>query len=156
LNCYLDYAATQDKVASFLAVQPSQSFHVIKVQEDGLVESIEPVIRANLWINGGYFVFKKDIFDYIREGEELVNEPFHRLIEQRQLAAYRHDSFWACMDTLKEKTMFDEMYARGKTPWTVWETPAGNGNPRETRSPEPSNGKNIININQFWFRRSVG
>jgi glucose-1-phosphate cytidylyltransferase len=119
---YVENFYQQDKVASFLCVQPSQSFHVVSIADDGLVSRIAPVVDEELWINGGFFIFKNEIFDYIRDGEELVYEPFQRLIAERQLAAHRHYGFWACMDTLKEKKLFDEMYARGETPWTVWES----------------------------------
>lgn len=122
LNLYLDHFTAHDKIASFLAVQPSQSFHVVSVREDSLVNKIEPAGNSGLWINGGYFVFKQEIFDYIQQGEELVLEPFQRLIAKNELIAYRNPGFWACMDTLKEKIMFDEMYAKGDTPWAVWES----------------------------------
>ncbi len=121
---YLDFAYQQNKVANFLCVQPSQSFHIVEMGNDNLVSSIHTVDRADLWINGGFFVFKKEIFDYMRDGEELVQEPFHRLIAEQQLVGYRHRGFWACMDTLKEKMMFDELYARGTMPWAVWEKSA--------------------------------
>lgn len=122
LNIYLDHFYKQDKIASFLCVQPSQSFHVVSVDNDSLVQNIQPAMDANLWINGGFFALKKEIFDYIKPGEELVAEPFQRLIDRQQLVGYRNPGFWACMDTLKEKIMFDEMYAKGKMPWTVWES----------------------------------
>jgi glucose-1-phosphate cytidylyltransferase len=122
LNSYLDNFQKQDKIASFLCVQPSQSFHVVSVGNDSLVQNIKPAIDADLWINGGFFALKKEIFDYIQPGEELVVEPFQRLIDRQQLVGYRNPGFWACMDTLKEKMMFDEMYAKGKMPWTVWES----------------------------------
>jgi glucose-1-phosphate cytidylyltransferase len=125
LNLYLAHFHKQDKVASFLCVQPSQSFHVVSVGSDALVQNIEPVTKSDLWINGGFFAFKKDIFDYLQGGEELVVEPFQRLIEQKQLIGYRNPGFWACMDTLKEKMMFDEMYAKGHMPWAVWESSIG-------------------------------
>jgi glucose-1-phosphate cytidylyltransferase len=124
---YLYYFYQQDKVASFLCVQPSQSFHIVEMGQDSLVSSIHSVDRADLWINGGFFVFKKEIFEYMREGEELVQEPFHRLITEGQLVGYRHKGFWACMDTLKEKKMFDDRYAHGEMPWAVWENGARNG-----------------------------
>jgi glucose-1-phosphate cytidylyltransferase len=122
LNLYLDHFYKNDKVASFLAVQPSQSFHVVSLNNDDLVNNIQPVGCSDLWINGGFFALKQKIFDYIYAGEELVLEPFQRLIQQKQLIAYRNPGFWACMDTLKEKMMFDEMYGKGKTPWTIWES----------------------------------
>jgi glucose-1-phosphate cytidylyltransferase len=120
LEAYLDNFYHHDKTASFLAVQPSQSFHVVSLKGDA-VENIQPVGCSDLWINGGFFAFKQEIFDYIYEGEELVLDPFQRLIKQQELVAYRNPGFWACMDTLKEKIMFDEMYTNGQTPWTVWE-----------------------------------
>lgn len=122
LDLYLDNFYQQNKIASFLCVQPSQSFHVVSVDNDNLVDTIEPVGKSDLWINGGFFVFKKEIFDYIQPGEELVLEPFQRLIAQKQLLGYRNPGFWACMDTLKEKMMFDEMYGKGEMPWAVWQT----------------------------------
>lgn len=120
LAAYLDNFCGQDKVASFLCVQPSQSFHVVSLEPNGEVTGIKPVRDADLWINGGFFVFRQTIFDYMRAGEELVVEPFQRLIAANQLTAYRNPGFWACMDTLKEKQMFDDMVARGVMPWAVW------------------------------------
>ena len=121
LPTYLDRFFKRNKVASFLSVKPSQSFHMVTTGEDGLVTRIQPVDNSDLWINGGFFVFKQEIFNYIQEGEELVQQPFYRLIEEGQLLTYQNPGFWACIDTLKEKTMFDEMYARGETPWAMWE-----------------------------------
>ncbi len=122
LNQYLDRFEQSDKTASFLCVQPSQSFHVVSVGDGSLVESIAPATQSDLWINGGFFAFKQEIFDYIESGEELVVEPFQRLIAQKQLVGYRNPGFWACMDTLKEKMMFDEMYNKGEMPWAVWQS----------------------------------
>jgi glucose-1-phosphate cytidylyltransferase len=121
LDHYMDQFCSSGKTASFLCVQPSQSFHVVSLTDEGQVQSIAPVGKANLWINGGFFAFKKTIFDYINWGDELVQEPFYRLIARNDLFAYRHPGFWACMDTLKEKKLFDDMYTRGDTPWAVWE-----------------------------------
>jgi glucose-1-phosphate cytidylyltransferase len=121
IHKYLDHFYRQDKIASFLSVKPSQSFHVVSADGDGQVTKLAPVAQTDLWINGGFFVFKQDIFNYIQEGEELVQEPFYRLIEEDQLITYRNQGFWACVDTLKEKKMFDDMYARGDTPWAVWD-----------------------------------
>ena len=66
------------------------------------------------------FVFRKEIFKYIYDGEELVDEPFQRLIEQNELIAYKYDGFFGCMDTLKDKQQLEEMYAQGRAPWEVW------------------------------------
>jgi glucose-1-phosphate cytidylyltransferase len=138
LDEYEAHFRRQGRVASFLCVKPSQTFHIVSLSDDNHVNSIQPVQQAGLLINGGFFIFRHEIFDYMREGEELVVEPFQRLIAADQLAAYRNPGFWACMDTLKEKMMFDEMYARGDTPWAVWE----HGRPRwmgQARSDQAAN-----------------
>jgi glucose-1-phosphate cytidylyltransferase len=148
LNVYLENFYQQNKIASFLCVQPSQSFHVVSVGHNSLVQNITPAMNADLWINGGFFALKKEIFDDIQPGEELVVEPFQRLIDRQQLIGYRNPGFWACMDTLKEKMMFDEMYAKGQMPWTVWQPLAkidrdqrlSNGVHRDPSSSELLNG----------------
>jgi glucose-1-phosphate cytidylyltransferase len=106
-------------VASFLAVRPSQSFHVIDMDDTGQVESIRDVQTTNTRINGGYFVLRQEIFNYMNEGDELVIEPFAKLIEEGKLLAYRHDGFWACMDTFKEKTQLEDLYTQETAPWEV-------------------------------------
>lgn len=110
----------QDKTASFLCVKPSHSFHLVSTQENGIVKDIVDVKQAGIRINGGYFVFKQEIFKYINSGEELVCEPFQRLIEKEQLIAHKYDGFWACMDTFKEQQQLDDMYSQGNAPWAVW------------------------------------
>jgi glucose-1-phosphate cytidylyltransferase len=120
LDDYLEHFRMQDKIASFLCVRPSQSFHAVSLAADGVVEDIRPVTTADLWINGGFFAFKREIFDHVKDGEELVEEPFQRLIRLQQLTAHRYQGFWAAMDTLKDKQRFDEMAVHGDTPWQVW------------------------------------
>lgn len=117
---YIQFFKERDKIASFLSVRPSQSFHIVETDTDDHVTSIYPVQKSNMWVNGGFFIFKREIFDYIREGEELILEPFQRLIAAEELITYRHTGFWAGIDTFKEKQMFDDMYASGKRPWAVW------------------------------------
>ncbi|MCB0589442.1 MAG: glucose-1-phosphate cytidylyltransferase, partial [Phaeodactylibacter sp.] len=109
-----------DKVASFMTYQPNSSFHIVRMKEDGLVTGISPIANSNLWLNTGYFLFKQEIFDYINYGEELVEEPFQRLIGEEKLTTYRHEGFWQAMDTFKDKMLLDEMQAQGNTPWEVW------------------------------------
>ncbi len=107
-------------VAGFLCVRPNFSFHVVTTDGDDLVRSIDSVERTQLWSNGGYFIFRNEIFDYLRNGEELVAEPFQRLIAERRLYAHKFRGFWACMDTFKEKQLFDDLYSAGRPPWAVW------------------------------------
>jgi glucose-1-phosphate cytidylyltransferase len=116
---YIDYFREKRRIASFLCVRPTHSFHVVSVNNDTVTE-IRHMSRADIWMNGGYFIFQNDIFKYIKRGEELVEEPFQRLIEQKQLLAYKYSGFWACMDTFKDKQQLDDMYSRGEAPWEVW------------------------------------
>lgn len=120
LPVILDFFRKSGKTACFVGVRPAASFHLVSIGEGGGVRSIEHIQNTETRINGGFFVLKKEIFDYMQEGEELVVEPFRRLIEAGQLAAYSYDGFWACMDTFKEKQQLDDLFAQGKAPWEVW------------------------------------
>lgn len=119
---YLDYCRQQDKIAAFVCVRPAWTFHVVSVGSDGLLGDIRTLHDSNLWINGGYFVFKKEVFRHLRGVDDLPVELFQRLLPEKQVAAYKYDGFWACMDTFREKQQFDELYASGNTPWQVWKT----------------------------------
>ena len=109
------------KVASFMAVRPSQSFHLVDLDAEGDVASIQSVNESDLLINGGFFVLRQEIFDYMEPGEELVIEPFTRLIKERRLLGYRYENFW-CMDTFKEQQQLTDLYNSGRAPWEVWKT----------------------------------
>jgi glucose-1-phosphate cytidylyltransferase len=120
LPVYLDNFYRNSAIASFVCVRPSQSFHIVTLAESNVVKDIRHVDHADLWINGGFFAFKREIFDYVGDREDLVAEPFQRLIEKGGLVAYKHDGFWACMDTFKDKQRLDEVNAKGDCPWAVW------------------------------------
>lgn len=122
INTVIDwFSQQQNKVASFVAYQPSQSFHVVTRENDGLVQSISHIGSSGLFINTGYFVLRKEIFDYIEWGDELVNAPFQRLITEQKLVSWEHKGFWASMDTYKDKQTLDEAHAKGNAPWEVWQ-----------------------------------
>jgi glucose-1-phosphate cytidylyltransferase len=124
----LEHFRQQDKIASFLCVRPNLSYHMVSVEEGNgsLVSGIHAINNGAVRINGGFFIFKKRIFDYIREKEELVNGPFQRLVEEKQLIGYQYDGFWESMDTFKDKQHLESLYAGGIAPWEVWKT-NGNG-----------------------------
>jgi len=105
------------KVAALLSVRPHHSFHVAAHSDDGLVTRITDVHGADLWVNGGYFMFRREIFDYIRQGEDLLEEPFRRLIRADELITYRYEGFWTAMDTLKDLQRLRELHDRGRPPW---------------------------------------
>lgn len=111
----------KDAVATFIAVVPHQSFHLVDIAEDNHVRSVQDASGAGLRINGGFFVLDQAIFDHMEPGDELVVEPFERLMKDSRLYAYRHDGFWAGMDTFKDRQTLEDLHQAGKAPWQVWE-----------------------------------
>jgi glucose-1-phosphate cytidylyltransferase len=108
------------KTGSLLAVRPRNSFHALELGANGAVASVQDAGRAGFWVNGGFFAFRRGIFDVLRPGDELVSEPFQRLIAQQELIAYRHEGFWIGMDTFKERQLLDDLWEQGTAPWAVW------------------------------------
>ncbi len=115
----IDAFKASGKVACMLAVRPSFSLHLIDMDKGGGINRIHSSREADLWINGGFFIFRKEIFDYMRPGEELVEAPFQRLIDENKLMAYRHEGFWRPMDTLKDKQVLEDLVEQGNMPWLV-------------------------------------
>jgi glucose-1-phosphate cytidylyltransferase len=122
---YFDFARQRNKIATFLSVKPNLSYHFAKTDHDGLVTGIEEAKQSGIRINAGFFVLKRDIFKYMEPGDELVIEPFQRLIRDRELAAYEYDGFFEAMDTFKDKQQLDDLYESGQPPWEVWRATAG-------------------------------
>jgi glucose-1-phosphate cytidylyltransferase len=127
----VEFARRQRATATFLCVRTRQSLHKVDLGLDGRVSRIESMDRSDIWINGGFFVMRREIFDYIGDGEELVVEPFSRLIAEGRLSAMKYEGFWGPMDTYKDKMLLDDIYARGEAPWVVW----GRQSPAPERSP---------------------
>jgi glucose-1-phosphate cytidylyltransferase len=121
LDKYVDDFLARDKVASFVSVPNPAVTHMVQAEGDGTVTAIKPMSQSGVRINGGFFAFRDKIFDYIEDGEELVFEPFARLIEQRELTAYEYNGFWQCMDTFKDRQALEERAERDDMPWKVWE-----------------------------------
>lgn len=115
-----DFVAT-DAVGSLLAVDPQDSFHVVKIDPDGRLTGIEPVADLEMRINGGYFVFRQGIFDYLNPDEDLVMDACVRAAKAGKFRAVRYDGFWAPMDTLKERNQLEELDRTGQRPWAVWD-----------------------------------
>lgn len=123
LNGYIDRFLKRRDVASFVCVKPTTYFHIVSAAPDGTVERVQELPEAGIRINGGFFVLRNEIFSYIKPGEELVQEPFGRLIAERRLMAEQYDGFWMSMDTFKDKQKLDDLYASNKAPWQVWKRP---------------------------------
>jgi glucose-1-phosphate cytidylyltransferase len=115
---------TREAIGTFLSVRPHYSAHFVRHAPDGRVLSVDDVVKANTWINGGYFVFSNEIFSYMQPGEELVEKPFERLIEKGKLFAIDYEGFWRGVDTLKDLQALENLLDAGHAPWQVW---AGGG-----------------------------
>jgi glucose-1-phosphate cytidylyltransferase len=119
LNEMIELFKKSGKLACFLAVRPPLTFHLVDMDDTGAVRGMQSWDGADLWINGGYFLLRPKIFEYMREGEELVVEPFQRLASENQLMAYRNKGFWRSMDTLKDRQALEDMVERGDMPWRL-------------------------------------
>jgi glucose-1-phosphate cytidylyltransferase len=111
---------TSDATASFLAVRPTEyPFRVLRIEHPGRVGALLRPADAELWINGGYFILRNDLFDSIEPGDELVERPFARLIAAGRLHATRYEGFWAPLDTLRDLERLEVLAATGQSPWVA-------------------------------------
>jgi glucose-1-phosphate cytidylyltransferase len=113
----IDFFKKSGKIGCFVAVRAPFNFHLAEFDDDGSVRRFRSNTESEIWINGGYFIFRNEIFDYIQDGDDLVLEPFNRLIKERKLVAYKYEGFWRAMDTLRDRQVLEEMVERGKLPW---------------------------------------
>jgi glucose-1-phosphate cytidylyltransferase len=107
------------KTGLFLSTRPMFTAHVVTTDGDGVVTGVRDIQRADVWINAGFFVLRRDVLDEINPGEELVEEVFERLIARRELLAYRYEGFWGPMDTIKDKQRLDALAESGRAPWRL-------------------------------------
>ena len=133
----VEHVRRRDAVACFVGVAPTQSFHLVSADHEGRVMNICHVRDVGMRVNGGFFVMRQEMFDWIRPGEELVHEPFQRLAAAGRLLVYPYDGFWACMDTFKDKQLLEDLYSRGQVPWEVWKTNGSAGVHASSRRGEP-------------------
>jgi len=105
------------KTALFLSVRTQFNAHVVSTDDNGNVLAVEDLSRSDLRINGGFFVLKRSVMDELQPGEELVEEPFARLIAKNELVAYRYDGFFGAMDTIKDRQRLDNLHESGQAPW---------------------------------------
>jgi len=119
LPTMIDELQHSDAVGSLLLVQPTASFDIVRTTPEGKIAEVAALSHSDIWINGGFFVFRNEIFDYINPGDELVREPFARLIQRQALMAHKCSGFWQCMDTFKDKQRLEELNDTNP-PWKVW------------------------------------
>lgn len=120
MNDIIDQVQCSDAIGSLLAVSPQDSFHVVDIDAGNRVTAFTPVAEFDMRINGGYFVLRQEIFNYIHEGEDLVMDGCRRASELGRMMAIRYDGFWAPMDTLKERNALEQRFQTGHTPWMLW------------------------------------
>ena len=120
LDELLRFHKSHGKIATLTAVHPRTNFGIIKLDEANLVTEFQEKPVMNEWINGGFFVFNREIFDYLDENCILEREPLERLAQEKQLAAFPHENFWKCVDTYKDNIEFNELWNEGKADWKVW------------------------------------
>ena len=134
-------------VATFLSAPPNLSYHIVNTGENGVVKEIREMTKSNLRINSGYFAFRRKIFKYISNGEELVKEPFQRLIVERQLVAHEHQGFFLAMDTFKDRQQMEDLLASGIAPWELWKkSTASSGRTMGKDDPSPPSGRVRVTI----------
>ncbi len=117
----LAFHKSHGKLATVTTVQPVSRFGMINIDDNGLVSKFAEKPKSDGWINAGYFVFNRKVLDYL-DGDDTIleREPLERLAAEGQIMAYRHDGFFFAMDTFREYTMLNEMWASGNPPWKVW------------------------------------
>lgn len=121
LDALLAYHRSHGKLATLTTVRPPARFGHIEFEGDQVTTFTEKPQTAEGWINGAFFVLEPEIFDYI-EGDDTQweKEPLERLAADGQLMAYRHTSFWQCMDTIRDKLLLEKLWQEGNAPWKTW------------------------------------
>jgi glucose-1-phosphate cytidylyltransferase len=121
LHKLLAFHRAHGKLATLTAVRPTARFGHLELSGDTVVEFSEKAQTSEGWINGAFFVLEPEVFDYIDDDEtQWEREPLERLARDGQLMAYCHESFWQCMDTLRDKKYLENLWATGNAPWKVW------------------------------------
>jgi glucose-1-phosphate cytidylyltransferase len=122
LGKLLKFHRAHGKLATVTAVRPPSRFGGLEFEGDRVVRFTEKPQIGEGWINGGYFVLEPGVLDYIEgDATHWEREPMNRLAEEGELMAYRHESFWQCMDTLRDRRLLESLWASGEAPWAVWE-----------------------------------
>jgi glucose-1-phosphate cytidylyltransferase len=120
LNDMVDEFKASDAVGSLVAVPPQAVFHCVGVDEDRRITSISAVSDLQLWVNGGYFALRPEIFDHVPVHGDLIGDACAPLAQEGRMLAYPYRGFWHPADTVKERTALEAAYRAGNAPWMVW------------------------------------
>ena len=116
----LQFHRSHKKIATLTAVNPRSQFGVLKLDEENAVTEFQEKPLLKEWINGGFFVFNRRIFDYLTDDSILEREPFERLANEREVMAFKHSGFWKCLDTYKDNLEFNQLWDENKAAWKLW------------------------------------
>lgn len=119
LNKLLRFHEKHGKTGTVTTVNPPSQFGLLSFDAAGKVEKFQEKPQVDQWINGGFFIFQKEFFNYLEENSVLEKEPLERLSKDGGLYAYKHEGFWKCMDTYKDTLALNELWASGKAPWGI-------------------------------------
>ena len=120
ISALLSFHHAHGRIATLTAVQPLSQFGILQLDGAGCIERFTEKPRMNVWVNGGFFVFDRRIFDYLGPDDILEREPFERLAEERNIVAYRHHDFWECMDTYKDALNLNQLWQTNRAGWKIW------------------------------------
>ena len=120
VRALLEFHKQKGKIATVTAINPISQYGVLDIGDDDSITKFKEKPRLSQWINGGFFVFKKGIFDYIEEDDVLESDTFGRLTEKKEIAAYKFNGFWECMDTFKDAEQLHRMWNENIAPWRIW------------------------------------
>jgi glucose-1-phosphate cytidylyltransferase len=123
LDRMVDQFRDSAAVGQLLAAPPQSAFHCVDVGDDGRIASITTLEEMPLWENGGYFVLRPEIFDYLPVDGDLIADACQPLAKEGRMLAFRHRGFWQPADTVKERTALEAAYQGGTRPWMLWEEP---------------------------------
>ncbi|MGI8542972.1 MAG: sugar phosphate nucleotidyltransferase [Aridibacter sp.] len=113
----IEFHKSHGKIATLTSVIPESNFGLIKFNKDNIITEFQEKPKLEQWINGGFFVFNKEIFDYLGSNSILEKEPFEKLAKDRQLVAFKHTGFWKCMDTYKDNIEFNKLWDEENVRW---------------------------------------
>ena len=119
INKLVEFHLKQNKIATIAGVHPTSKYGIIKSSKTGVIEGLEEKPMLTEWVNGGFMVFKRDIFRYLRKNE-YEHPALKRLIRKKELLLYQHSGFWYAVDTNKELEYLNDIWAKPNAPWKVW------------------------------------
>jgi len=121
LNDLISFHKEKKSLATLTASHPPGRFGVLNLSGDYVSEFHEKLVMKSSWINGGFFVFEPEIFDYLQDDSTVLERtPLEDLAKEQKLTAFKHDGFWHPMDTLRDKRQLEDLWKTGKAPWKIW------------------------------------